>query len=165
MRLLKRLITIVFALGCFSLMGPLPSSAALMSPAPVPKPSVSPSPSAPVPSLGQKIFSANCSACHIGGNNVILAEKNLHLETLQKYEMDSIVAIKNQVIHGKNAMPAFSDNLTLEEIEAVARYVLSQAAQDWKDSSIDLQSLQMASPREKDKEKPNAIGKTSVVGS
>ncbi|OUC14187.1 MAG: hypothetical protein B0A82_12920 [Alkalinema sp. CACIAM 70d] len=135
----------------------------MVSPTPSPKPSASPTSSAPP--LGQRIFNANCSACHIGGNNVILAEKNLHLDTLQKYEMDSIVAIKNQVIHGKNAMPAFSDNLTLEEIEAVARYVLSQAAQDWKDSSIDLQSLQMASSREKDREKPSTTGKTNAVGS
>ncbi|MGI0490607.1 c-type cytochrome [Alkalinema pantanalense CENA528] len=164
MGLLKRLITIVFALGCFSLGWPLSTPAVMGSPAPSPKPSVSPTPSA-TPSLGQKIFNSNCSACHIGGNNVILAEKNLHLDTLQKYEMDSIVAIKNQVIHGKNAMPAFSDNLTLEEIEAVARYVLSQAAQDWKDSSIDLQSLQMASPRDKDKDKPSSAKKTNGVGS
>lgn len=112
-------------------------------------------------SLGQKVFSANCSACHIGGNNVILAEKNLHLEALKKYGMDAIPAIKTQVTNGKNAMPAFGSSLTAAEIEAVARYVLSQAAQDWKDSSIDLQSIQLGSPRS---DKPNP-GKTNGGGS
>lgn len=97
-------------------------------------------PSPPVePSLGSRIFTANCAACHIGGNNVILAEKNLSKDALAKYAMDSIVAIKTQVTNGKNAMPAFGDNLTSAEIEAVARYVLTQSQQDWKGSSVGLQ--------------------------
>jgi cytochrome c6 len=102
-------------------------------PAPLPSP-------APIePTLGAKVFTANCAACHIGGNNVILAEKNLSKDALAKYAMDSIAAIKTQVTGGKNAMPAFGDNLTAAEIEAVARYVLTQSQQDWKGSSVGLQ--------------------------
>ena len=94
---------------------------------------------APPVSLGERIFKANCAACHIGGNNIIISEKNLSKDALAKYEMNSIAAIKTQVILGKNAMPAFADNLNSAEIEAVARYVLTQSQQDWKRSSVGLQ--------------------------
>ena len=80
---------------------------------------------------GQEIFNANCSACHIGGNNVIIANKTLRREALEKYEMNSLAAIKNQVTNGKNAMPAFGGRLEEEEIEAVATYVLDQAEKGW----------------------------------
>jgi cytochrome c6 len=104
-----------------------------------PAPSTTPSPVPIEPSLGAKVFTANCAACHIGGNNVILSEKNLSKDALAKYAMDSIGAIKTQVTGGKNAMPAFGENLTSAEIEAVARYVLTQSQQDWKGSSVGLQ--------------------------
>lgn len=93
----------------------------------------------PEVSLGEKIFTGNCAACHIGGNNVILAEKNLSKAALEQYAMNSVAAIKTQVTGGKNAMPAFGENLTSAEIEAVARYVLTQSQLDWKGSSVGLQ--------------------------
>ena len=80
---------------------------------------------------GQEIFNANCSACHIGGNNVIIANKTLRKEALEKYEMKSLAAIKNQITNGKNAMPAFGGRLEEDEIEAVATYVLTQAEKGW----------------------------------
>jgi cytochrome c6 len=114
---------------CLSLTIVLPAQADTPSPSPAPI----------EPTLGSKVFTANCAACHIGGNNVILAEKNLSKDALAKYAMDSIGAIKTQVTGGKNAMPAFGENLTSAEIEAVARYVLTQSQQDWKGSSVGLQ--------------------------
>ena len=89
-------------------------------------------------SLGEKIFTGNCAACHIGGNNVILAEKNLSKAALEQYAMNSVAAIKTQVTGGKNAMPAFGENLTSAEIEAVARYVITQSQLDWRGSSVGL---------------------------
>lgn len=80
---------------------------------------------------GQQIFNANCSACHIGGNNVIISNKTLKQDALEKYEMNSLEAIRNQVINGKNAMPAFKERLTEAEIAAVASYVLQQAEAGW----------------------------------
>lgn len=80
---------------------------------------------------GAKIFNANCSACHMGGNNVIIASKTLKKEALEKFSMNSLEAIKTQVIKGKNAMPAFSGRLTPEQIEDVATYVLQQADKGW----------------------------------
>lgn len=80
---------------------------------------------------GSKIFSANCSACHLGGNNVIMANKTLKKEALEKYSMNSLSAIINQVKKGKNAMPAFDGRLSDQQIEDVATYILQQAQKGW----------------------------------
>lgn len=82
-------------------------------------------------SNGEKIFNANCSACHVGGNNVIIANKTLKKEALEKYGMFSLEAIKNQVAKGKNAMPAFGARLRIDQIEDVATYVLEQSKKGW----------------------------------
>jgi len=53
---------------------------------------------------GGKIFSANCSACHLGGNNVIMAKKTLKKEALEKYKMNSLEAIIKQVKRGCDSL-------------------------------------------------------------
>lgn len=80
---------------------------------------------------GAKVFKANCSACHVGGSNVIMANKTLKKEALEKYGMNSLEAIKQQVTKGKNAMPAFSGRLNETQIEEVAAYVLEQSQKGW----------------------------------
>ena len=50
---------------------------------------------------GSKIFTANCAACHAGGNNLVISTKNLRKETLEKYGMFSSDAIQAQVTNGK----------------------------------------------------------------
>ena len=80
---------------------------------------------------GAKIFSANCAACHAGGNNVVNGAKTLKKDALDKYEMNSLEAITYQINNGKNAMPAFKDRLTDAQIDDVATYVLSQAEKGW----------------------------------
>lgn len=80
---------------------------------------------------GAKIFSANCAACHIGGGNIIIANKTLKKQVLEKYNMASIEAIVNQVQNGKSAMPAFRGRLNDVEIEDVAAYVLEKAENGW----------------------------------
>lgn len=80
---------------------------------------------------GAKIFSANCAACHAGGRNVIMADKTLKKEALQKYNMNSLEAIVYQVTNGKNAMPAFKGRLNNQQIEDVANYVLEQSEKGW----------------------------------
>jgi cytochrome c6 len=99
---------------------------------PVRAESLSPAIGAPAPTdPGQQVFSNTCSACHIGGTNVIVPKKTLTQEALEKYAMDSVDAIKQQVTQGKNAMPAFADRLTADQIDAVAGYVLEQADAGW----------------------------------
>lgn len=80
---------------------------------------------------GEQIFTANCSACHAGGNNVIIPEKTLKKDALDANGMNSVGAITNQVTNGKNAMPAFGGRLADNDIEDVANYVLSQSAKGW----------------------------------
>ncbi|MBE9129783.1 MULTISPECIES: cytochrome c6 PetJ [unclassified Coleofasciculus] len=80
---------------------------------------------------GGKIFGANCAACHMGGNNVVMANKTLKKDALEQYGMDSMDAIVNQVTNGKNAMPAFKGRLNPSQIEDVAAYVLEQAEKGW----------------------------------
>jgi cytochrome c6 len=86
-------------------------------------------------SNGAKIFEANCASCHIGGGNILITEKTLKKEALLKYlknyDSDSIEAIIHQVQNGKNAMPAFKDKLTSEEILDVASYVFQNAEEGW----------------------------------
>ena len=84
-----------------------------------------------IPANGAKIFNANCAACHMGGNNVILAKKTLKKEALEFYSMASIDAIKTQVTQGKNAMPSFRGRLNSLQIEDVATYVLEQSQKGW----------------------------------
>lgn len=80
---------------------------------------------------GAKIFSANCAACHLGGRNVIAAEKTLKQDALEKYNMNSMESIVYQVQNGKKAMPAFKSKLNEQQIEDVAAYVLEQSEKGW----------------------------------
>lgn len=80
---------------------------------------------------GAKVFSANCAACHNGGGNVVNGSKTLKKEALEKYDMASLESIKYQVVHGKNAMPAFKGRLSDQQIEDVAAYVLDKSEQGW----------------------------------
>jgi cytochrome c6 len=83
------------------------------------------------PAVGAKVFSANCAACHMGGNNVIMANKTLKKDALAQFGMNSEDAIVYQVQHGKNAMPAFTGRLSDDEIQSVAAYVLQQSEKGW----------------------------------
>jgi cytochrome c6 len=80
---------------------------------------------------GERIFTANCAACHAGGNNVIMPEKTLKKDALEKNGMNSINAITYQVTNGKNAMPAFGGRLADTDIEDAANYVLAQSQKGW----------------------------------
>ncbi|QLE41471.1 c-type cytochrome [Nostoc sp. C052] len=95
---------------------------------------ISPALAAETPN-GAKIFEANCASCHIGGGNILIIQKTLKKEALSKYlenyDSDSIQAIIHQVQNGKNAMPAFKDKLSTEDILEVAAYVFQNAEQGW----------------------------------
>lgn len=75
---------------------------------------------------GEIIFKNNCNVCHVGGNNIIIPEKNLQLKTLEANGMNNLDAIVYQVINGKNGMPAFGGRLSEIEIEKVAIYILDE---------------------------------------
>ena len=81
---------------------------------------------------GEKVFEANCAACHKGGQNVVQPEKTLVKEALEKYLSGGFkeASIVTQATNGKNAMPAFGGKLSGEEIANVAAYVYDQAEND-----------------------------------
>jgi len=84
---------------------------------------------------GAQIFGANCAACHLNGNNVVMPTKTLKKADLEKYLQgygdDAEAAIAYQVTKGKNAMPAFLGRLSPQDIEDVAAYVATQAEKGW----------------------------------
>jgi cytochrome c6 len=84
---------------------------------------------------GAQIFSANCAACHMGGGNVVNAERTLKAEALESYlenySADHAAAIAYQVTNGKNAMPAFGGKLSDTDIADVAAYVEDQSSKGW----------------------------------
>jgi len=84
---------------------------------------------------GRQLFQENCASCHIGGGNILVEQKTLTktglTEYLSNFNVDPIGAIINQVKNGKNAMPAFKDKLSGEQIFEVATYVFQQALKGW----------------------------------
>ena len=84
---------------------------------------------------GGQIFSANCAACHMGGGNVVNAERTLKQDALEaylaNYASDHESAIAYQVTNGKNAMPAFGGKLSEGYIADVAAYVEEMSAKGW----------------------------------
>ena len=84
---------------------------------------------------GNELFLNNCMVCHLNGNNIIIPEKNLKQDSLDENGMNTINAISYQILNGKNGMPAFGGRLNESEIEAIATYVLQQAANNFHYSS------------------------------
>jgi cytochrome c6 len=84
---------------------------------------------------GGQIFSANCAACHLGGGNVVNAERTLKKEALEaylaNYSSGPEAAVDYQVTNGKNAMPAFGGKLSEGDIADVAAYVIQQSEKGW----------------------------------
>ncbi|CDM95620.1 cytochrome c6 [Limnospira platensis C1] len=81
---------------------------------------------------GGEIFSVHCVGCHAGGGNIIRRGKNLKQRALQRNGYDSIEAIAEIVANGKSNMSAYSDRLSVSEIQQVAAYVLDQAEKNWR---------------------------------
>ena len=84
---------------------------------------------------GEQIFNSNCAACHMGGGNVIRANRSLKIRDLnahlEEYQQDPLEAIEHQIEAGKNAMPSYEGKLSEAEIIAVATYVEQQAELGW----------------------------------
>jgi cytochrome c6 len=87
------------------------------------------------PSTGSAIFNGNCASCHIGGANILVENKTLQksalLKYLENYENEPIQAIIHQIQNGKNAMPAFKNKLSEQEILEVAAYIFQKAETGW----------------------------------
>jgi cytochrome c6 len=84
---------------------------------------------------GGQVFSANCAACHMGGGNVVNAERTLKKDALEaylaNYSSGPEAAVAYQVTNGKNAMPAFGGKLSEADIADVAAYVIDMSGKGW----------------------------------
>jgi mono/diheme cytochrome c family protein len=72
---------------------------------------------------GKAIFTANCSSCHTLSAAGASGQVGPNLDNLKPSES----TVSNQVEKGGGGMPAFSGQLSPEEIKAVAAYVASSA--------------------------------------
>ncbi|KAA8498138.1 Cytochrome c6 [Porphyridium purpureum] len=85
-------------------------------------------------SRGAQIFESNCAACHLGGGNILpfARSKTLKKPALEKaklYEKDAMVEF---VSAGKGAMPSYKDKLERADLDEVAEFILTRAAENWK---------------------------------
>lgn len=85
---------------------------------------------------GQKIFNANCAACHRGGQNMIAPEKTLEKAALEQFlssnkERSTEESVKWQISHGRSSMPSFGGRLDDESIANVAAYVVKSSEEGW----------------------------------
>ena len=84
---------------------------------------------------GEQIFNSNCAACHMGGGNVIRANRTLKISDLnahvEAYSSSPLEALEHEIEDGLNAMPSYADKLSEEEIVAVATYVEQRAELGW----------------------------------
>ena len=84
---------------------------------------------------GEQIFNSNCAACHMGGGNVIRANRTLKISDLNAhvdaYANTPLEALEHEIEDGLNAMPGYADKLSEEEIIAVATYVEQRAELGW----------------------------------
>ena len=84
------------------------------------------------PAQGLQLFETHCIGCHVGGGNILKWGKNLKFKALHNNKVDTVETIAALVTAGKGNMSAYGDKLSPVEIETVSRYVLDQAAKDWK---------------------------------
>jgi cytochrome c6 len=81
---------------------------------------------------GQKLFEANCAACHAGGQNLVMKEKTLQKDALsQNVGLDAgkIKAfVQNSGIHRGALM--FGGKMSDDDFTNVASFVLDQAVED-----------------------------------
>lgn len=79
-----------------------------------------------------QLFELHCAGCHPGGGNIVRRGKTLKQKALTRNGVDTEDAIATLIRNGKGVMSAFGDRLSEAEINTLARYVLDQAAVDWK---------------------------------
>jgi len=86
------------------------------------------------PDAGAQIFSANCAACHAGGQNAIVADRSLEKAAIEKYLTGGFneKSMACQVTHGDNTVPFFAERLSnLTMVGLMAVYVVNSAVEGW----------------------------------
>lgn len=88
-------------------------------------------------------FARSCAGCHVAGGNVVDARKTLRAPDLEANGVAEKDALAKLVYYGKGKMPGYGEGcapagrctfaarLSDAEIDALAAYVLEQAAAGW----------------------------------
>lgn len=79
-----------------------------------------------------ELFAANCAGCHPNGANIIRRGKNLKQKALKRHGYTSVDEIATLINNGKGLMSAYGEQLSPDDINTLAQYVLDQAAINWK---------------------------------
>ncbi len=79
-----------------------------------------------------ELFEVHCAGCHPNGTNIIRRGKSLKQKDLKRYSYDSVEAISTLITNGKGLMSAYGDQLSADEIQSLANYVLYQSSANWK---------------------------------
>lgn len=79
-----------------------------------------------------ELFTVNCAGCHPNGANIIRRGKNLKQKALKRQGYTSVDEITTLITNGKGLMSAYGEQLSPEDINTLAQYVLDQAAVNWK---------------------------------
>ncbi|MEM9807707.1 MAG: c-type cytochrome [Cyanobacteria bacterium P01_D01_bin.56] len=82
-----------------------------------------------------QLFDVYCAGCHPNGANIIRRGKNLKQRALKRHGYDSVSTISALITNGKGLMSAYGDQLTEQEIQSLASYVLEQAENNWRSSN------------------------------
>jgi len=84
-------------------------------------------------SMGEKIFSLNCAACHAGGQSSVVFDHTLNKVAIEKHMTGGFneKTMVYQVTHGNKAIPASGICLADEYIGNVAAYVIKTAEKGW----------------------------------
>lgn len=78
------------------------------------------------------LFEVHCAGCHPNGANIIRRGKSLKQRALKRHGYESAEAIATLITNGKGLMSAYGDRLTEQDIDALANYVIEQAAVNWR---------------------------------
>jgi len=90
-------------------------------------------PAGPSAQTSEHIFSANCAACHAGGQNSIVADHTLEKTAIEKYLTGGFneKAVAYQIKNSKHVLPVLAERLSEAKIGMVAAYVIKSAADGW----------------------------------
>jgi mono/diheme cytochrome c family protein len=82
----------------------------------------------PVQDYGRSLYNGNCAACHeVNQLNLTKVPPNLHVIFAQGHLSSGVPAtddaVRQLILHGKDAMPSFDRRLTPSDIDAIIAYL------------------------------------------
>jgi mono/diheme cytochrome c family protein len=86
-------------------------------------PSAVPKNAGPVNTNGAQLYAQNCAICHVEGKNGPPLEGIMNRREFPSGTPANDARLKDTIKMGRSMMPAFSNTLTDEQVDAIVRYV------------------------------------------